>query len=278
MLRRARHKSAAAPWLGRLPLPSKGDALAPTAESHDQTQQAIEEALHRTRHALIQTIHAVSAIASRSDRHTALHQEQVAALAARIGQRLGLDAHQLEGLYLGALVHDIGKIAVPAELISKPGRLSPEEFALVKTHAQAGVDMLRNVNLPWPIQAIIGQHHERLDGSGYPLGLAGEAIAIEARICAVADVFEAICQPRPYREARGCAQALAQLEHGAGSAYDREAVEALEFLVRQAGGEDFWAYIDAADFSSTVILSQLPNVERTDEHTDGALAPRHGQA
>ena len=278
MLHRPRHKNAAAPWPGRSTLPSKGDALAPTVGSHDKAQQVIEEALYRTRHALIQTIHAVSAISSRSDRHTALHQEQAASLAASIGQRLGLDAHQLEGLYLGSLVHDIGKIAVPAELISKPGKLSPEEFALVKTHAQAGVDMLRNVNLPWPVQAIIGQHHERLDGSGYPLGLTGDAITIEARICAVADVFEAICQPRPYREARGCAEALAQLEHGAGSAYDRETVTALSALVRQAGEQDFWAYIDSVDFSSTVILTPLPNADLATEHPHGAPPPRHGEA
>lgn len=249
-----------------------------TVGSHDHAQQAIEEALHRTRNALIQTIHVVSAIASRSDRHTALHQEQAATLAAIIGQRLGLEAQRLEGLYLGALVHDIGKIAVPAELITKPGKLSPEEFALVKTHAQAGVDMLQNVSLPWPVQAIVGQHHERLDGSGYPLGLAGDEIAIEARICAVADVFEAICQPRPYREARGCADALAQLEQGAGTVYEREAVDALASLVRQAGTQDFWTYIDSAEFSSTVILPQLSNADLTHGPAQGLLGSRHEEA
>ncbi len=226
-----------------------------TVRSLEKTQQALEEALRQARHALIQTIHTISAIASRSDRYTALHQEQVAALATGIGRRLGLEAHHLEGLYLGALVHDIGKIAVPAELISKPGKLTPEEYSLVKTHVRAGVDMLENVSLPWPVQLIIGQHHERLDGSGYPLGLSGAAIGIEARISAVADVFEAICQPRPYREARGCAEALAELERGAGIAYDREAVDALGSLVREAGSQDFWTYIDSADFSSTVILA-----------------------
>jgi putative nucleotidyltransferase with HDIG domain len=226
-----------------------------TVRSDDEAQQTLREALRQARHALIQTIHTISAIASRRDRHTALHQEQVAALATSIGRRLGLQAHQLEGLYLGALVHDIGKIAVPAELISKPGKLTPEEFSLVKTHVRAGVEMLENVSLPWPVQAIIGQHHERLDGSGYPLGLSGSAIVIEARISAVADVFEAICQPRPYREARGCAEALAELERGAGIAYDREAVDALASLVREAGSRDFWTYIDSADFSSTVILA-----------------------
>ena len=113
-----------------------------TIRPRNRAQQALEEALRQTRRALIQTIHALNAVASYNDRYTALHQEQVAALAASIGQRLGLDAHCLEGLYLGALVHDIGKIAVPGELISKPGKLTPEEFTLVKTHVRAGVDML----------------------------------------------------------------------------------------------------------------------------------------
>jgi putative nucleotidyltransferase with HDIG domain len=273
-----RHKRATAFGHSRSPLLPKGGAMTRTAGSHDPAQQAVEDALQRTRRALIQTIHVVSAIASRSDRHTALHQEQVATLAARIGQRLGLEAHRLEGLYLGALVHDIGKIAVPAELISKPGKLTPEEFALVKTHVQAGVDMLQNVELPWPVQMIIGQHHERLDGSGYPLGLTGAAIAIEARICAVADVFEAICQPRPYREARGCAEALAVLEHGAGIAYDCETVKALASLVAQAGTQNFWTYINSADFSSTVLLPQLSSAHLTHQPTQDSLDPRHGAA
>lgn len=227
-----------------------------TSRPHNKALEALDEALRQTRHALIQTIHALNAVASHNDRYTALHQEQVAALAASIGRKLGFEAHCLEGLYLGALVHDIGKIAIPGRLISKPGKLTPEEFTLVKTHVRAGVDMLQNVTLPWPVQAIIGQHHERLDGSGYPLNLASPAIVIEARIVAVADVFEAICQPRPYRQARGCAEALAELERGAGSAYDREAVGALASLVREAGSQDFWRYVDSADFSSTVILAK----------------------
>jgi putative nucleotidyltransferase with HDIG domain len=221
------------------------------------TEPALEKALRETRHALIQTVHAINAVATRSDCYTALHQEQVAALALAIGRRLGLPEQQAEGLYLGALVHDIGKLAVPAELISKPGKLTPEEFSLVKTHVRAGIDMFKNLSLPWPVQAIIGQHHERLDGSGYPCGLAGSAVIIEARITAAADVFEAICQPRPYRVARGTAEALAELERGAGSAYDRETVAVLASLVREAGSRDFWAYVGADDFSSTVILPQL---------------------
>jgi putative nucleotidyltransferase with HDIG domain len=230
--------------------------MTPTV-AHTNRQRALEEALRETRHALIQTVHALSAVTSRSDRYTALHQEQVAALALAIGRRLGLGGKQAEGLYLGALVHDIGKVAVPAELISKPGKLTPEEFTLVRTHVRAGVDMLKNLKFPWPLQAIIGQHHERLDGSGYPNGLAGAAVVTEARITAVADVFEAICQPRPYRAARGTAEALGELERGAGSVYDREAVDALTSLVNEAGSRNFWTYVRSDEFASTVILPQL---------------------
>lgn len=241
-----------------------------TNPRHDGTQQNIEEALHQTRHALIQTIHAINAVASHYDGYTALHQKQVAALAANIGRRLGLEVHRVEGLYLGALVHDIGKVAVPSQLIMKPGKLTPEEFALIKTHVRIGVDMLQNVNLPWPVRAIIGQHHERLDGSGYPLGLSSSQIVIEARITAVADVFEAICGTRPYRHARASTEALAELQSGAGSTYDRETVNALASLVEEAGSQDLWGYIDSMDFSSTVILakSDLPGIDtaRGNEH------------
>jgi putative nucleotidyltransferase with HDIG domain len=245
-----------------------------TGVSHSKAEQTLAEALRQTRHALIQTVHAISAITSRSDRYTALHQEQVAALALAIGRRLGLGAQQAEGLYLGALVHDIGKVAVPAELISKPGKLTPEEFTLVKTHVRAGVDMLKNLSFPWPLQAIIGQHHERLDGSGYPNGLTGTAIATEARITAVADVFEAICQPRPYRAARGSAEAFAELERGAGSAYDREAVDALASLVKEAGSRDFWTYVGSEGFSSTVILPQQESLQAAPWHEPAAPGTR----
>jgi putative nucleotidyltransferase with HDIG domain len=247
-----------------------------TARSHEKTAQALEVALRQMRHALIQTVHAVSAVASRSDRYTAVHQERVAVLAVAIGRKLGLEEERLEGLYLGALVHDIGKIAVPAELISKPDKLTAEEFALVKTHVRAGVDMLKDLSLPWPVQGIIGQHHERLDGSGYPSGLTGSALLIEARITAVADVFEAICEPRPYRPARGAAEALAEIARGAGVAYDAEAAGALASLLREAGSEDFWTHIDSADFSSTVILAQPQPAHPASSHAPGCATSDPG--
>jgi len=221
-------------------------------ESEDT--QALREALTRTRRALIQTVHAVSLVVGLGDSYTARHQEQVATLALAVGRRLGLDEQRLEGLYLGALVHDVGKVAVPSVLLTKTARLTPEEFALIRTHVRVGIDLLGHVSLPWPVQAIIGQHHERLDGSGYPAGLSGEAIITEARITAVADVFEAMSEPRSYRAALGKEVAMAELERGCGITFDREAVGALRSLLKDAGAEDIWAYLKTDEFASTVIL------------------------
>lgn len=162
-------------------------------------ERALEEALRRARHALIQTVHVVSAVAGRRDRYTSRHQRRTATLAVAIGRELGLSAQSLEGLYLGALVHDLGKVAIPFELLGKPSRLTAEEFALVKTHVQVVCDILENVDLPWPVHTIVAQHHERLDGTGYPSGLTAGAIAEEARIVAVADVFQAMSDNRPAR-------------------------------------------------------------------------------
>ncbi len=222
----------------------------------DPTRQ-LEEALRATRHALIQTIHAISAVAGQRDRYTARHQRLTATLSLAIGRQLGLDASQLEGLYLGALVHDIGKIAIPSELLAKPARLTAEEYALVKTHVQAGCAILDHVSLPWPVHSIIRQHHERLDGSGYPDGLSGESIILEARIVAVADVFEAITDHRPYRPARGTSFALEEISQGTDRVFDRAVVDALGKIVRAAGHDAgaLWQSIESeVDLTSTAIL------------------------
>ena len=222
----------------------------------DATHQ-LERALHSTRHALIQTIHAISAVAGHHDHYTARHQRLTANLALAIGRGLGLDDDRLEGLYLGALVHDIGKVAIPSELLAKPTRLTAEEYALVKTHVQTGSAILQHVTLPWPVQSIVRQHHERLDGSGYPDGLKGDSIGLEGRIVAVADVFEAITDHRPYRPARGTRVALEEVERGADQLYDRAVVEALGEIVRAADHDAvvLWKMIDSEDqLTSTVIL------------------------
>ena len=221
---------------------------------------ALEQALRRTRHALIQTVHMVSAVAAHRDLYTARHQRRTATLALSIGRQLGLNADQLEGLYLGALVHDLGKVAVPSELLSKPARLTPEEFALVKTHVQAGCDILQNVVFPWPINAIVAQHHERLDGSGYPKGLGASAIVLEARIVAVADVFQAMSDNRPYRTALGRDAALQELERGAGVTFDAEVVRGLQaVLAGYSVDKELWTRLQSDDeFASTVILPISP--------------------
>jgi len=222
-----------------------------------QDRQALHEALTQTRHALIQTVHAVSSVASLRDGYTAQHQQRVAVLALAIGRRLDLDDHRLEGLYLGALIHDVGKVAVPTDLLTKIAKLTPEELALVRTHVRVGVELLEHLILPWPVQAIVGQHHERLDGSGYPEGLTGEAIIAEARITAVADVFEAMSRPRPYRAALGNTVALAELERGCGVAFDRDVIGALKSLLSDAGQQDIWTYVESDYFASTAILPRF---------------------
>lgn len=222
----------------------------------------LEQALRRTRHALIQTVHAVSAVAAQRDRYTARHQHRTATLSLSIGRQLGLDAGQLEGLYLGALVHDVGKVAIPSELLNKPARLTPEEYALIKTHVQAGCDILQNVAFPWPIDAIIAQHHERLDGSGYPNGLTANAIVLEARIVAVADVFQAMSDDRPYRPAPGRDAALQELDRGAGVTFDAEIIRGLRAVLdaqQSASADQLWTRLESEEaHTSTVILPSPP--------------------
>lgn len=166
---------------------------------------------------------AVSAIANTveaRDRYTTGHQQRTAKLAAAIATALGLTTDAIHGLYLAGLIHDVGKIGIPGEILSKPGKLSKAEFELVKTHAQAGYEIVKDIAFPWPISLVIHQHHERLDGSGYPQGLKGDAILMEARILAVADVVEAMTSFRPYRVALGIDAALAEIEKNRGRFYD----------------------------------------------------------
>jgi PAS domain S-box-containing protein len=185
--------------------------------------------------ALVQTIQAVSHTVEKRDPYTAGHQRQVALLAAEIGREMGLPEDCIDGLYMGGLIHDIGKISVPAEVLTRPGRLSEIEFALIKTHPEAGYDIIKGVDLPWPVAQMILQHHERLDGSGYPRGLKDDQIIPEARILAVADVVEAMAAHRPYRPSRGLEEALEEIERNAGRSFDPEAVSACLRLFRDKG-------------------------------------------
>lgn len=191
-----------------------------------------EPALHR---AMRQTIEALSAALESRDPYTAGHERQVAAIAVAIATRLGLDPFRIEGLRLAATVHDIGKIQIPLRILSKPGRLSEIEFNLIKTHPAAGYDILRTLDLPWPVADMVYQHHEYLDGSGYPCGLQGDEIMLEARIMTVADIVESMSSPRPYRASLGLHAALTEIRRMRGQKLDPAVVDACLALYEEAG-------------------------------------------
>ncbi|MDE3094151.1 MAG: HD domain-containing protein [Acidobacteriota bacterium] len=182
------------------------------------------EAVNQLNDSLVGTLNALSSMTEIRDPYTAGHQNQVARLSMAIATRMGLASPLVTLIGQGAEVHDIGKIAIPAEILTRPGRLSPTEFELIKTHSSVGYDILSAAHLPWPIPEVAHQHHERLDASGYPSGLRGEEICLPARIVAVADVVEAMSHRRPYRGALGVEQALAEIQKGSGTLYDHDVV------------------------------------------------------
>ena len=169
------------------------------------------------------------------DPYTVGHQRRVTQIACAIGAEMGLSSEQLRELRVASSLHDLGKVAVPLDILSKPGKLTDLEFSLIKTHPQVAYDILKPLKLPEQISQIILQHHERLDGSGYPLGLKGKDLLLEARILGVADVVEAMCSHRPYRPALGLDQALEELVRHRGTIYDPEVVDACLKLYDEAG-------------------------------------------
>ncbi len=181
------------------------------------------------------TIQVIDIISEMRDPYTAGHERRVAQIAVDLAAVLGLDAHQQEGLRVAGNLHDVGKIAIPAEILSKPSKLSPIEYALVQGHAHAGYEILKNVNFSWPVAQVVLQHHERMDGSGYPQGLKGEAILFDARITAVADVVEAMGSHRPYRPGLSIETALDEIERNRGVKYDAKVVDACLKLFREKG-------------------------------------------
>jgi len=185
--------------------------------------------------ALSQTVEALAAAAEVRDPYTAGHQRRVTELAVAIAGVLDLDEVRIEGLRVAGLMHDIGKLAVPAELLSKPSRLTETEYSLIQGHPETACSILGTVEFPWPIPNIVIQHHERLDGSGYPGGLKGDEILLEARILAVADVVEAMSSHRPYRPALGAEKALAEVREGAGTRFDEKVVSVCAELFESGG-------------------------------------------
>jgi HD-GYP domain-containing protein (c-di-GMP phosphodiesterase class II) len=160
------------------------------------------------------------------DPYTAGHQRRVADLARTIASKMGLTKDQIDAIRMASTIHDLGKIAVPAEILSKPMKLSSSEFGLIKTHAQVGYDILKDIEFPWPIARMVLEHHERIDGSGYPHGLKGEEVLLESKLIAVADVVEAIASHRPYRPAYNLEVALGEIREHRGLLYDGNVVDA----------------------------------------------------
>jgi PAS domain S-box-containing protein len=200
-----------------------------------QIEEELKLSYQDLQKAIKSTIQAIALILEKRDPYTAGHQKRMTKLACAIAEEISLPKDKIEGLYIAGIIHDIGKINVPTEILSKPGRLSEIEFSLIQTHPQVGSDLLKEMELPGEVSSIVLQHHERMDGSGYPSGLSGEAILLEARILAVADVVEAMASHRPYRPALGLDQALEEITKNKGKLYDPEVVDVCLKLFKEKG-------------------------------------------
>lgn len=200
-----------------------------------RTEEELQQSYKSLRTAMNGTINSMASLAEAKDPYTAGHQQRVAKLAMAIGKELGLSEEQVEGIRVAGILHDIGKISIPAEILSKPGKLRKSEFDLVKDHSDVGYGLLKVIEFSRPIAQMVLQHHERMDGSGYPNHIAGDAIMKEARIMAVADVIEAMSSHRPYRPALSIEKALLEIIMKKGILYDPEVVEACVRLFNDKG-------------------------------------------
>jgi len=198
---------------------------------HDITEQKLAE--EQLRESLIQlrknlsgTIQAMAMTVETRDPYTAGHQRRTSDIARSIAQEMGLSTEQVDGIRMAGVIHDLGKISIPAEILSKPGMLGKMEYSLIKNHPETGYNILKGIDFHWPVAEIVRQHHERLDGSGYPDGLRGDEIMLEARIIGVADVIEAMSSHRPYRPSLGAAKAFEEILEHRGILYDPDVVDA----------------------------------------------------
>jgi PAS domain S-box-containing protein/putative nucleotidyltransferase with HDIG domain len=206
-----------------------------TSAARQQAEAQLRESLERVRKTMVEVVQAMALTVEIRDPYTGGHQRRVTQLALAIAQELGLDENRIEGLRVAGFLHDIGKIAVPAEILSKPGKLNEYEFSIVQAHARVGYEILTMVSFPWPVAQIVLQHHEKLDGSGYSQGLHEADILQEAKILLVADVVEAMASHRPYRPALGIEKALEEITKNKGVLYDPESVEACVRLFTEKG-------------------------------------------
>ncbi len=219
---------------------NKGNVINILITEHDVTEHnhvkiQLDESVNKFQDVLKETIHAIALTIEQRDLFTAGHQRRVAELASAIAKAMKLPEDRVTGVYMAGLLHDIGKINVPAELLMKPAKLTELEFKLVKNHPKVAYDILKGIEFPWPIAQISLQHHERLDGSGYPSGLKSEDILLESRILAVADVVEAMSSARPYRPALGIGEALKEVSNKKGLLYDADVVNACVKLFKEKG-------------------------------------------
>jgi HD-GYP domain-containing protein (c-di-GMP phosphodiesterase class II) len=190
-------------------------------------EQKVEERTTKLKEALNGIIQAMGRTIEFRDPYTAGHQMRVASLTVAIAKEMGLPKDHLDWIRVAAKIHDLGKISVPAEILSKPGKLNENEYAIIRTHPNIGYDIIAGIEFPWPIAQVILQHHERINGSGYPQGLSGEDILLEARILSVADVVEAMASHRPYRPTLGIEKALNEISENKGVLYDSNVARAL---------------------------------------------------
>jgi PAS domain S-box-containing protein/putative nucleotidyltransferase with HDIG domain len=200
-----------------------------------KAEEELQNSMRKWRKALEGSIHAMALTVEIRDAYTAGHQQRVVDLATAVAQEMGLSEDEVAGLRMAAMIHDIGKVSVPAEILSKPGRINEIEFDLIRMHPKVGYDILKSIEFPWPIARIVLQHHERMDGSGYPAGLAGPEILLEAKILGVADVVEAMASHRPYRPALGLYEALEEISKNKGILYDSEVVSACLKVFEEGG-------------------------------------------
>ena len=196
-------------------------------------EKALIKSDQKWRRIMDETVNALFLALEKRDPYTAGHERRVASLSQAIGTELGLSDERIEGMRVTGFLHDIGKIVVPSEILSKPAKLTDNEYRLMKTHSQVGYDILKKLEFPWPVAMTVLQHHERLDGSGYPNGLGGRDISLESKIIAVADVVEAMSSHRPYRAALGVDKALEEISQGSGVLYDPEVSQACRKIFKE---------------------------------------------
>jgi len=214
-------------------LDDKKQLEAENAEYRENLEKLVEKRTQALQKAMQATISTIASVVELRDPYTAGHERKVGNLAVEIGRKMKLSKKQIECIYVAGYLHDIGKISVPAEILSKPGKLSEIEYEIIKTHVKCGYDVLKKVELPWPVAEVVYQHHERIDGSGYPRGLKGDEIKIESKIMAVADVIDAMTSHRPYRPSLGLDIALEEIESNSGKIYDEKAAKAALDLFRK---------------------------------------------